>query len=87
MKNETCFFTCSDRSPSQDVGELDNFCSEIKFIVTNISNNQTACSIFIDNFNVKCWKCCVSEKNDITGHEIDKITATVDCSKLINKQN
>ena len=38
FSDETCFFTCFYRSPSQDHDELDNFWSEL--YLTNITNNQ-----------------------------------------------
>ena len=39
--------------------------------LTNINNNQPACSILIGDFNAKCSKWCSSDKNNITGLEID----------------
>ena len=85
VKNETCFFTCFYRSPSQSHDEFENFCSELNLLLTNINNNQPACSILIGGFNLKCSKCCSSDKNNIAGLEIDNITTTAGYSKLINK--
>ena len=47
VENETCFFTCFCRSPSQSHDELENFCSELNLLRKNINNNQPACSILI----------------------------------------
>ena len=85
VENETCFFTCFYRSPSQSHDELENFCSELNLLLTNINNNQPACSILTADFNVECSKCCSSDKNNIAGLEID-ITTTAGYSQLTNKQ-
>ena len=67
VENETCFFTRFDRSPSQSHNEFENFCSELNLLLTNINNNQPACSILIGDFNAKCSKWCSSGKNNIAG--------------------
>ena len=85
VENETCFFTCFYRSPSQSHDELENFCSELNLLLTNINNNQPTCSILIGDFNAKCSKWCSSDKNNIAGLEIDNITTTAGYSQLINK--
>ena len=85
VKNETCFFTCFYRSPSQSHDEFENFCSELNLLLTNINNNQPACSILIGGFNLKCSKCCSSDKNNIAGLEIDNITTTAGYNQLTNK--
>ena len=85
VENETCFFTCFYRPPSQSHYELENFCSELNLLLTNINNNQPACSILTADFNVECSKCCSSDKNNIAGLEID-ITTTAGYSQLTNKQ-
>ena len=54
-------------------------------MLTNINNNQAACSILIGDFNAKCSKWCSSDKNNIAGLEIENITTTADYSQLINK--
>ena len=84
MENETYFFTCFYRSPSQSHDELENFCSELNLLLTNI-NNKPACSIRIGDFNAKCSKWCSSDKNNIAGLEIVNITTTAGYSQLINK--
>ena len=38
VENEPCFFTCFYRSPSQNHDELENFCSELNLLLTNINN-------------------------------------------------
>ena len=56
-KNGSCIQiqdTTKHRLTSQDHGELHNFCSEIKLLITNISNNKPACSILIGDFNAEC---------------------------------
>ena len=78
VENEICFFTCFCSSPSQDHDELNNFCSELNLCLTNINNNQPACSILIGDFNAKCSKWCSSDKINIAGLETDY-------SQLINK--
>ena len=84
VENETYFFTCFYRSPSQSHDELENFCSELNLLLTNI-NNKPACSIRIGDFNAKCSKWCSSDKNNIAGLEIVNITTTAGYSQLINK--
>ena len=47
--NWNMFFTCFYRSPSQAHGELDNLCSELNLLLTNINNNQPVnnqCKVF-----------------------------------------
>ena len=78
VENKTCFFICFYRSPSQSHDEFKNFCSELNLLLTNINNNQLACSILIGDFNAKCSKSCSSEKNNRAGLEIGN-------SQLINK--
>ena len=87
-------FTCFSRSPSQNHDELDNLrtklnyqikCSELNYLLTNINNNQPACSIVIDDFNAKCSKWCSNDKNNIAGLEIDNITTTAAYFQVINK--
>ena len=78
------FFTCFYRSPSQSHDKLENICSELNLLLTNI-NNQPACSIRNGDFNANCSKWCSSDKNDIAGLEIDNITTTADYSQLLNK--
>ena len=85
VKNETCFLKCFYRSTSQSHDKLENFRSELNLLLTNINNNQPACSILIGDFNTKCSKWCSSDKNNIVGLEIDSITTTVGYSQLINK--
>ena len=85
VKNETCFFTCFCRSPSQSHDEFGNFCSELNLLLTSINNNQPACSILIGDFDAKCSKWCSSEKNYLAVLEIDNITTTAGYSQLINK--
>ena len=85
VKNETCFFTCFYRSPSQSHDEFENFCSELNLLLTNINNNQPACSVLLGDFNAKCSKWCSSDKNNIAGLEIDNITTTAGSSQLIKK--
>ena len=79
------FFTYFYRSPSQSHDELENVCSELNLLPTNINNSQPACSILIGDFNAKCSKWCSSDKNNIAGLEIDNITTTAGYSRLINK--
>ena len=45
-------------SLSQSHDELENFCSELNLLLTNINNNQPACSVLIGDFNAKCSKWC-----------------------------
>ena len=85
VKNETCFFTCFYRSPSQSHDEFENFCSELNLLLTNINNNQPACSVLLGDFNAKCSKWCSSDKNNIAGLEIDNTTTTAGYSQLIKK--
>ena len=59
--------------------------SELNLLLTNINNNQPACSILMGDFNAKYSKWCSSDKNNIAGLEIDNITTTAGYSKLINK--
>ena len=80
-----CKKTVTDRSPSQSHDELGNFCSELNLLLTNINNNQPACSILIGDFNAKCSKWCSSDKNIIAGLEIHNITSMTGYSQLINK--
>ena len=54
VKNETCFFTWAYRSQSQTRDEFKNFSSEQNLLLTNINNNQPACSILIGDFDAKC---------------------------------
>ena len=54
VKNETCFFTWTYRSQSQTRDEFKNFSSEQNLLLTNINNNQPACSILIGDFDAKC---------------------------------
>ena len=54
VENETCFFTWFYRLPSQSHDKLENFCSELNLLLTNINNNQPTCSILISDFNAKC---------------------------------
>ena len=79
------FFTCFYRSPNQSHDELENFCSELNLLLTNINNNQPAWSILIGDFNAKCSKWCSSDRNNVAGLEIDNITTTTGYSQLINK--
>ena len=74
VENETCFLTCFYRSPSQSHDELENFCSKLNLLLTNINNNRPACSILMGDFNAKCSKWCSSDKNNIASLEIDNIT-------------
>ena len=85
VENATCFLKCLYRSPSQSHDELENFCSELNVLLTNINNNQPASSILVGDFNAKCSKWCSSDKNNIAGLEIDNITTTAGYSQLINK--
>ena len=85
VENETYFLTCLYWSPSQSHDELESFCSELNLLLTNINNNQPACSILISDFNAKCSKWCSSDKNNIAGLKIDNITTTAGYSQLINK--
>ena len=71
--------------PSQSHDEFENSCSELNLLLTNINNNQPACSILIGDFNAKCSKWCSSDKNNIAGLEMDNITTTAGYSQLINK--
>ena len=85
VKNETCFFKCFYRSPSQSHDEFENFCSELNLLLTSRNNNQPACSVLLGEFNAKCSKWCSSDKNNIAGLEIDNITIMAVYSQLINK--
>ena len=85
VKNETCFFTCFYRSPSQSHDEFENFYLELNLLLTNINNNLPACSIVIGDFNAECSKWSSSDKNNIAVLEIDNITTTAGYSQLINK--
>ena len=78
-------FTCFYRSPSQSHDELENFCSELNLLLTNINNNQPTCSILIGDFNAKCSKWCSSDENNIAGLEADNIATMVGYCQLINK--
>ena len=85
VENETCFLTCFYRSPSQSHDELENFCSGLNLLLTNIKNNEQTCSILRGDFNAKCSKWCSSDKNNIAGLEIDNISTTAAYSQLIKK--
>ena len=82
---EHVFLTYFYRSPSQDHNKLVNFCSELNVLLTNINNNQAACSVLISDFNAKCSKWWSSDRNNIAGFEIDDITTTAGYSHVINK--
>ena len=85
VRNETFFFTCFYRSPSQSHAEFENYYSELNLLLTNINNNLPACSIVIGDFNAECSKWSSSDKNNTAGLEIDNITTTAGYSQLINK--
>ena len=51
--NKTCFFACFYRSPSQNHDKLNDFCYELILCLTNVNNNQPACSVLLVDFNVK----------------------------------
>ena len=88
VDDETYFFTCFYRLPSQHHVELDDFCSEPNLLLTNINNIQPAHSILIGKFNAKCSKWCSSDKTKKTkkaGLEIGNITITVGYGQVINK--
>ena len=76
MENETRFLHASIVHPDKIMNEPDNFCSELNLLLTNVNNNQTACSILIGDFNARCTKWCSSDKNIIASLEIDNITTT-----------
>ena len=83
VKNEACFFTCFIGHQVKVMTSLKT--SELNLLLTNINNNQPACSILMGDFNAKYSKWCSSDENDIAGLEIDNITTTAGYSQLINK--
>ena len=85
INNEKCFFTCLYRSTSQSHEELENFCSSLDSLLSNINDQHPACSIVIGDFNAKCSKWCTSDKDNTAGPELDSITTTPGYSQMINK--
>ena len=51
VNNEAYLLTCFYRSVSQDHDEFHNFCSKVNLRLTNMNNNQTACSILKFDFH------------------------------------
>ena len=49
VNNEKCFFACLCRSPSQSYEELESFCSNLDFLLSNINDQQPGCSINYHN--------------------------------------
>ena len=85
FNNKNCFFTCFYRSQSQSHEELESFCSNLDFLLFNRNDQHPACSIVIGDFNAKCSKECITDKENTAGLEVDSITTTAGYSQMINK--
>ena len=73
------------RSPSQNVDELETFCSDLTFLLNNINKFQLSCSVLLGDFNAKHPKWCSTDKNDIAGIVLENITSTTGYNQIINK--
>ena len=64
---------------------LESFCSNLDSLLSNINDQHPACSINIEDFNVKCSKWCTTDKENTTGLELGMITTTPGYSQIIKK--
>ena len=85
VNNEAYLLACFYRSVSQDHDEFHNFCSKVNHRLTNMNNNQTACSILKFDFHEKSLKWYRSDKNNTAVLDIDNTTKTPGYSQLKNK--
>ena len=65
--------------------ELQNFPSNLDFLLSNINDNYWTCSIPTGGFNIKCSKWCNDDKSNSAGIELDNITNSVAYSQWINE--
>ena len=85
VNKEKCFFSCLYRFPIRSHEELESFCSNLDSLLSNINDQHPACSINIEDFNVKCSKWCTTDKENTTGLELGMITTTPGYSQIIKK--
>ena len=83
--NEKYFFTCLYWSPTQSHEELENFCSNLDSLLSNINDQDSACSIVKGDFNAKHSNWYTTGKVNAAGPELDSITMTAGYSQMINK--
>ena len=53
-QGEKCFLTCVYRSPSQNHGEFEDFCTKFDLLMSNINNEFPLCSVITGDFNARC---------------------------------
>ena len=82
---KNAFFPCSYRSPSQSHEQLENFCSSLDSLLSNVNDQHPAHSVVIGDFNAKYSKWCTSDKDNTSGLKLDSITTTAGYSQVINK--
>ena len=64
---------------------LESFCSNLDSLLSNINDQHPACLVAIADINAKCLKWCPTDKDNIAGFELDRITTTAGYSQMINK--
>ena len=81
---EKCFFSCLNKSPSQDQEEFESFWTDsFLFILANINDLSPACSIITGDFNAISTKWWKLDKQNLERREINIITRAAGCSQHI----
>ena len=83
--DKECFLTCLYRSPSQNDGELETFCSDLTFLLNNINEFQPSYSVLLGDFNAKHSNWCSTDKNNKAGIVLENVTSTAGYNQIINK--
>ena len=65
-----CFFTWLYGFPSQTFDEFEDFCTELKLFLSNISDLNPACSVITGDFNARSPQWWALDQKNYKGHEI-----------------
>ena len=56
VNNERCFLTCLYRLPNQNQEQFESLCENVIDMLSGINNQQSKCSVLVDDFNAKLSK-------------------------------
>ena len=76
---------CIYRSPSQNRGEFDNFCTNFDILLNYINDESSLCSTVTGDFNARCSRWWKNDTTKLQGQELDYLTLSAGYNQITDK--
>ena len=73
------------RSPSQTQDEFEEFCNDLKLLLSSVNDVNATLSVITGDFNTKSSRWWSLDKDNAEGRKINSLTSACGYSQLINK--